>query len=232
MPRNHYWDLISTFNVHNGDTNFWLDELERCRAAEFDGDSEASLQLRFVYLEGIGVDRNPGVAVDHFAKAAANGNAYGYFHLGRLARDRGDYAGAVKQWRKASEMGDTLSESFIGIAYLKGEGVERSEEEAFEIFRRTAAKGDPEGRYRLAICYRDGIGTGANIGEAIRILAELKDENDERAHMKFAKFHHDRVLPSENRADSILKCVRDAAKFGLPQAKAWLSDRAYKQETE
>lgn len=68
-------------------------------------------------------------------------------------------------YARAGDPGDELN---VGMAYLKGEGVEKDPKQAVEWFRRSAAHGFPNAQLALAICLEQGTGTPVDLKEAFK----------------------------------------------------------------
>ncbi len=51
-------------------------------------------------------------------------------HKGRAARERGDYAAALREWRPLAEQGDAAAQFNIASMYHLGHGVRRNYAEA------------------------------------------------------------------------------------------------------
>ena len=54
----------------------------------------------------------------------------------------------------------------LGMSYLKGDGVDKDEKKAFELFEKAALKGDNNAQYQLALCYQHGKGTNKDFVKA------------------------------------------------------------------
>jgi TPR repeat protein len=77
---------------------------------------------------------------------------------GGAASAAGDYAEAVKWWRKAAEQGNAQAQHNLGLMYDKGEGVTQDYAEAAKWFRKAAEQGDVEAQYNLGLMYYFGDG--------------------------------------------------------------------------
>ena len=58
-----------------------------------------------------------------------------------------------------AELGDSNAQARIAWMYLKGEGVEKNDQLAFQWMKKSAEKGDSVSQDNLGVFYRDGIGT-------------------------------------------------------------------------
>ena len=81
------------------------------------------------------------------------------FNDGVVAYLMGDYETAYNTMisiAKTSE--DGLSQYYLGVMYLKGQGVEQNYEEAGKWFREASERGVPQAQYKLANLYTEGQG--------------------------------------------------------------------------
>jgi TPR repeat protein len=77
---------------------------------------------------------------------------------GGAASAAGDYAEAVKWWRKAAEQGNAQAQHNLGLMYDEGEGVTQDYAEAVKWYRKAAEQGDVEAQVILGRMYYFGDG--------------------------------------------------------------------------
>ncbi len=75
--------------------------------------------------------------------------------LGKDAYSRGDYAGALREWRPLAEQGDASAQSFLGIMYVEGLGVPQDYSKAHMWFNLAASRFPPGERRDTAVKNRD-----------------------------------------------------------------------------
>jgi hypothetical protein len=97
----------------------------------------------------------------------AKGDDY-YYGRGRVV----DYTQALYWYHKAAEAGNMYSMCSIGVCYLNGNGVPRSDEQAVSWFEKAAKAGNPQGAYHLAECYFSGVGVKKSVDLALKYWAE------------------------------------------------------------
>jgi uncharacterized protein len=90
------------------------------------------------------------------------------FQNGMDAFVRGDYDGALRQWRPLAEAGDPAAQTNIGLLYYEGKGVPQNYEEAIKWYTMAASKGYPDAAFNLAVVYADGKGVEHNGAEALK----------------------------------------------------------------
>ena len=80
------------------------------------------------------------------------------FYKGYKAYQAGDYAEALKWYRKAAEQGYASAQHNLGNSYSKGEGVTQDYAEAVKWYRKAAEQGYARAQYNLALRYDNGEG--------------------------------------------------------------------------
>ena len=72
--------------------------------------------------------------------------------------------------RAAALEGDPQAQSYLGVCYQNGHGVEQNHQEAVKWFRRAADQNDPVAQCYLGVCYWTGQGVPQEFGEAAKWL--------------------------------------------------------------
>lgn len=116
------------------------------------GDSSAAFRLGSMYESGAGTEKDYGMAMKLYLKAASGGSADAMLRLGNIY-DRSE-CGAEADKDKAAEW------------YSK----------AFEVSEKAANDGSADDQYRLGIMLREGWGTELNLPEAGRWLRRAADQ--------------------------------------------------------
>lgn len=75
------------------------------------------------------------------------------FHIAEELYEKGLYEEAFAKYSDLAEKGVVDCQTFVGWMYLKGEGVDKSEDSAFEWYRKAAEAGSAEAQFRLAKLY-------------------------------------------------------------------------------
>jgi hypothetical protein len=71
--------------------------------------------------------------------------------------NRGDYAGALKEFGVLSEQGNAVAQNLLGNMYATGKGVPENISEALKWYRRAARQGNPESQYHIGSLYAQGL---------------------------------------------------------------------------
>lgn len=96
--------------------------------------------------------------------------AFADFQAGLDAYQKGDYVGAVKEWRPLAEQGDPEAQYNIGLLYLDGKGVPQNPAEAVNWFRRAAEQDYEKAQHNLGAMYGSGQGVKRDFIQAYKWL--------------------------------------------------------------
>ncbi|MBQ2790737.1 MAG: SEL1-like repeat protein [Thermoguttaceae bacterium] len=109
------------------------------------GDVRAALTLGVCCENGVGTQASFAEASRYYRDAAEAGSGEAARRLGRRRYLDGDYAAAVRWFRKAAKNGDELANYYLSLCYENGEGVEKDAKKAEELYRSVfGTKGDEE----------------------------------------------------------------------------------------
>ena len=128
---------------------------------------------------GMGTAGDPAKALGFYQKAADKGLAMAHFKLYAVyARGQGtppDNDQAFTHLLKAADAGFIPAQGEAAKVYLNGLlGQPKNPEKALAYVSRAAERGDPQAAYDLALMHRDGVGTKADRGAALRWAFILK----------------------------------------------------------
>src|SRR5579871_6806360 len=127
------------------------------------GDAAAQVQVGEAYAEGKGVTRDPQKAAEWYKKAADAGSISAELHLAVLYRDGAgktfprDAQQAAAWYRKAADQGDTGAQGTLGMLYTLGQGVNRSDVDAYFWLDLAASAAGPNQAQYMA--NRQNVGT-------------------------------------------------------------------------
>ncbi|MFZ4861126.1 SEL1-like repeat protein [Sphingobacterium sp. Mn56C] len=139
---------------------------------------------RYIKLGYHGADPNPAEALQYFEKGAQLNSAPCITELGLAAEleETPDYGKAYAYFAQAAALGYPYANYLKGV-YLEYDYHQTGSPDlvgAFEAYFTGAQANDSNSTYELARCYRFGIGTEANIDEAIRYYQKSADFNHPR----------------------------------------------------
>lgn len=112
------------------------------------------------------------------------------YKIGKKFYNRGNYAEAVKWYRKAANKGDNKARNDLGNCYYGGEGVEKDELEAVRWFWDAAVQGDAEAQNSLGDCYYYGKGVEENETEAAEWYQGAADKGHADAQTKVGNCYY------------------------------------------
>jgi TPR repeat protein len=95
---------------------------------------------------------------------------------GYAAYQAGDYAEALKWWRKAAEQGNATGQTSLGFMYEKGKGVTQDYAEAAKWFRKAAEQGNAFAQSNLGVAYDKGDGVTQDYAEAVKWFRKAAEQ--------------------------------------------------------
>ena len=151
------------------------------------GNGYAAYDIGWMYLLGQGCEKDEEEAQRWFrdaleafqtAEMAAEKKGYLRYRIGKCyAYGHGtaqNYEESAKWFSQAVEAGNPFAAYSLGGQYLRGQGVEQSNEEAYSLFYMAATnekQPNTYAKYQLGKMYRDGIGREVNLEESRRWFA-------------------------------------------------------------
>jgi uncharacterized protein len=99
----------------------------------------------------------------------------------RAAYTRGDYATALRLYRKAADQGQAAAQYSLGVLYANGQGVPQNYTEAVNWYRKAADQGQAAAQYNLGVLYANGQGVPQNYTEAMNWFRKAADQGQAEA---------------------------------------------------
>ena len=122
-----------------------------------------------------------------------------------LEVDDWEVTGLDASWyQKAAENGNSWAQVELGQCYLEGRGVNRSEEEAFKLFKKAADQGDVYAQRLLGLCYEEGEGVSQDYKEALRWYTKAAEQGDEFAQTKLGLFYEEGRGVTQNYKEAVM----------------------------
>jgi TPR repeat protein len=145
------------------------------------GEPDACLSVGNYYRKGYGVGMDSAAAFSWYEKAADKKSWEAMLKLSQMCRDGEGVdvdLGAAQEWAKKAieelmplaENGLAEAQRGLGDCYLRGWGVEQSNDLAFKWYSEAYDGRDWLGATRLAQCYTEGIGVAQNFEQAKMLL--------------------------------------------------------------
>lgn len=158
------------------------------RRAAQEGDPNAVFELASRAADGVGVQRDPRLALRLFERAAAAGFAPAQFRVGNIY-EKGIGAGrdarmAMAWYRRAAEKGN--AKAMHNLAVLMAEGADGRPDfaGAAELFRKAADLGVRDSQYNLAILLGRGLGLEQDLAQSYVWFAVAASQGDADAGKK------------------------------------------------
>ena len=92
--------------------------------------------------------------------------AWADFQAGMDAKNRGDFAKALREWRPLAEQGDARAQFYLGMLYENGDGVPEDYEKAREWYMKSAAQGEANAQFYLGLMFAFGRGGPLDLVQA------------------------------------------------------------------
>ena len=127
------------------------------------------------------------------------------FRAGLNAYDRGDFAGAYREWLPVAQRGDANAQFNIGLLYANGKGVARDARQAVEWYRKAAIQGVPAAEYNLGVMYANGDGVKRDVHEAVKWLQQAADHGISLGRDQLADLYGGTVIQNYDRSLAIHK---------------------------
>lgn len=115
------------------------------------GNVECQVYLGWMYHQGQGVPKNDQKAEEWIACGASSGNAPAIYSFGNFTNILGDYVRAKLNYERAAAAGYSPALFQLGIMYLRGLGVKKRDDVAFEYFSKAARQGHLFARKRRSL---------------------------------------------------------------------------------
>jgi len=96
----------------------------------------------------------------------------------KAAHARGDYAIALRLYRRLADQGNARAQDNLGVFYEHGLGVARSYAEAVNWYRMAAEQGEPNAQNNLGVMYETGRGVPADPAEAVKWYQRAATQGD------------------------------------------------------
>jgi len=197
-------------------------EIQALRTRADAGDLDAQAELGEKYVQGNGVEKNPGHAEKWFRKAAEQGFAKAQFNLA-VMYDGGkgiktDKVEALRWYRKAADQGFAEAQYDLGYNYAHGDGVERDYAQAVGWYRKAADQGYASAQVNLGTLYVNGLGVPRDQAQAMAWYQKAAAQGDAKGQFEVgAVYAEGRGVQKDDKA--AVEWYRKAADQGLPQAQ-------------
>ena len=209
------------------------------RAAAELGMTNAYETLGDIFREGKITARDPAKAIEMYERGAREGHSGAREKADKLKSEReqlysiGINAKAssptqsFKAFAISANMGYVPAYKEMGRAFLNGNGIKKSRQQAYLWFKKAVDREDEEALLELALCYSRGIGTAFDFNKATMFLrraarlgsTEARDEleriiNNKRRHMIGSVYSRAMSLIYQKKLTEACELLLTCEKFG------------------
>jgi SEL-1, putative (fragment) len=130
---------------------------------------------------------------------------------------------ALKYFKMASEKGNSVGQSGLGVMYLYGKGVEKDYAKAFKYFSQAASQGWVDGQLQLGVMYYKGLGVQKDYKAAIKYFTMASQSGHVLGFYNLAQIHATGTgtLRSCGTAVELFKNVAERGHWGLMLMSAY-----------
>ena len=145
---------------------------------------------------------------------------------GKEYYDNGNYAEAVKLWRKAAAQGNRYAQYNLGICYEYGNGVTQDYAESLRWYRKSADQGDADAQNKVGYFYTTAQGVSRDYAEAVRWYRKAADQGLAAAQYNLGLRYYSGQGVSQDYAEA-LKWFRKAADQEHDRAQNYIGECYY-----
>ena len=162
------------------DQKDYLNAVQSFRAGVAKGDKQSPNALGELYVLGLGVDKDKGIACRLFLKGAKRGDAAAQHNYGIcMAKGKAsepNYSKAHKWLSSAMDQGYKPAFCELGNLYISGNGTNKDAKRGFDLCLKGAKAGETKAASRVGELYFAGVGTKKNLKQAYRWLKKAGDK--------------------------------------------------------
>jgi hypothetical protein len=129
----------------------------------------------------------------------------------------------LKIW---AEQNDPIAQLQLALAYARGDGVGKNEEEAAKLWRDLAEQGNARAQFDLGVCYANGDGVPKDDAEAVRWFRKAAEQGNAWAQFNLGVMYADGRGVGKDEAEAV-RWYRKAAEQGDEKAKLALKRLGY-----
>ena len=152
-------------------------QAEELRRKAEDGDAAAQGELAGFYLDLAGALTQYGGTIDQKAasiwaqKSADQKDPEGLYRLGQCYQNgwgvQRNYSSSLRCFRSGAALGHPGCQRDLGVWYLEGTHVKKSEKKGFLLNVDAAVQGDSQAMFNVGMCYQLGRGVGYSLKRAL-----------------------------------------------------------------
>ena len=113
------------------------------------------------------------------------------------------------------------AQTYLGVCYFYGEGVEKDIDKAIELLREASKQGEENAQYYLGICYYNGEGVEKDVEKYIELIESAANQGNSDAITELGIIYKEGKIKSKNTYMAI-ELFKQAANKGNPDAQVYL----------
>ena len=113
------------------------------------------------------------------------------------AYEQGDYATALRLYRRLADQGKPDAQYNLGVMYTKGQGVPQNHAEAVKWYRRAADQGFARAQYNLGLMYANGQGLTQDDVQAVKWYRLAANQGDADAQVNLGRLRGEGLIMDE-----------------------------------
>jgi len=117
--------------------------------------------------------------------------AWADFQAGMDAKNRGDFAKALREWRPLAEQGEAGAQVGLGWLYTNGQGVPQDYAQARYWYEKAATQGNQQAQVNLGTFYNLGHGVPQDYLKALGWFRLAADQGNALAQVKLGAMYED-----------------------------------------
>ena len=102
---------------------------------------------------------------------------------------QGEYAEAIKKYRKIAKQGNNVAQQLLGSLYMSGKGIEQDYTKAIYWFEKAARQNEAIAQYYLGMLYFDGKGVKQDFVKAADWMHKSAEQEDALAQYQLGKMY-------------------------------------------
>lgn len=170
-----------------------------------------------LYVEGKGVDKNIGEAIEIANMLRDNNPMLYHATLGTIYRIDQQIDVAIKYYKEAAELGDPTSEFYYGAYIYNGKFCEENKKKGVKYLRSAAKKGVGNANFVMARLYElgaDEAGIKQSDAQALKNYKIAARKGSKKAQLKLAEIYKKGLLGAEKNAKESFKWYLILAESG------------------
>ena len=178
--------------------------------------------LAQMYEKAMGIPQNSAEAKKWYRKSMERGDGEALYRLASLSDKTGDYAEAIKLYRRGVTRDDYRAMVDLGEMFEQGRGVKKDEAQAVQLYEQAGDR-SRWAQFKLGIMYLQGQGVPKNEAKALQWWQKSADGGNGKAQNNVGVMY-DRGLSVKRDYAKALDSYLLAQARGVPQAKGNLED--------